>query len=102
MSANQPYDRFGNVYDIPRVLRDDDRFDETAYNAYSPLYLPATYAVTCRGRKVGNVPRFESWAYPLIVGQPLPTLPLWLTEDLAVSLDLEASYEDTCRVFRIP
>ena len=45
--------------------------------------------------------RFETWAYPLVVGQPLPTLPLWLTEDLAVSLDLEASYEDTCRVLRI-
>jgi len=62
---------------------------------------PATYAATCRGRKVHTKPRFETWAYPLIVGQPLPTLPLWLTEDLAVSLDLEASYEDTCRVLRI-
>ncbi|MDX1945382.1 MAG: DUF4058 family protein [Pirellulaceae bacterium] len=62
---------------------------------------PATYAATCRGRKVGSRPRFESWAYPLIVGEPLPTLPLWLTEDFAISLDLEASYEDTCRPLRI-
>jgi len=62
---------------------------------------PATYAVTCRGRKVGIRPRLENWAYPLVVGQPLPTLPLWLTEDLAVSLDLEASYEETCRALRI-
>jgi hypothetical protein len=62
---------------------------------------PATYAATCRGRKVDGKPRLESWAYPLIVGQPLPTLPLWLTEDLAVSVDLEASYEDTCRVLKI-
>lgn len=64
--------------------------------------LPPVYAATCRGRKVGRKPRFESWAYPLRVGQPLPTLPLWLTEDLAVSVDLEASYEETCRVLRIP
>jgi hypothetical protein len=61
----------------------------------------ATYAATCRGRKVGSQPRFETWAYPLVVGQLLPTLPLWLTEDIAVSLDLEASYEDTCRALKI-
>jgi hypothetical protein len=68
--------------------------------AFSPK-APATYAVTCRGRKVGGKPRLETWAYPLIVGQPLPTLPIWLTEDLAVSLNLEASYEETCRALRI-
>jgi hypothetical protein len=28
------------------VLTIDDRFDLAAYNAYSPLFLPATYAVT--------------------------------------------------------
>jgi hypothetical protein len=68
--------------------------------AFAPL-PPATYAVTCRGRKVGLKPRLETWAYPLIVGQALPTLPIWLTEDLAVALDLEASYEETCRALRI-
>ena len=26
---------------------------------------PVTYAVTCRGRKVDERPRFETWAYPL-------------------------------------
>jgi len=68
--------------------------------AFSPA-PPATYAVTCRGLKVGDIPRFESWAYPLVVGQSLPTLPLWLSENLAVSLDLEASYEESCRVLRL-
>jgi len=62
---------------------------------------PPVYAATCRGRKLGERSRFETWAYPLIVGQPLPTLPIWLSEDLAVSLDLEASYEETCRALRI-
>lgn len=62
---------------------------------------PATYATTCRGRKVRERPRFETWAYPLVVGQSLPKLPIWLTEDLAVSLDLEASYEETCKALRI-
>lgn len=68
--------------------------------AFAPA-PPTTYAVTCRGRKVDDTPRFESWAYPLVVGQPLPTLPVWLSDDLAVSLELEASYEETCRVLRI-
>jgi hypothetical protein len=71
---------------------------------FSPK-VPATYAVTCRGRKIrhpgGTRPRFETWAYPLVVGEPLPTLPIWLAEDLAVSLNLEASYEAACRALRI-
>lgn len=30
------------------------------------------------------------------MGQPLPTLPLWLGRELVVPLDLESSYEQTC------
>lgn len=69
-----------------------------------PAFTPApppVYAVTCRARTVGHTPRFEAWAYRLAVGQILPTLPIWLTEDLSVSLDLEASYEEACRALRI-
>jgi hypothetical protein len=62
---------------------------------------PPIYAASCRGRKVGQRPRFETWAYPLVVGRNLPTLPIWLSDDVAVSLDLEASYEETCRALRI-
>jgi hypothetical protein len=62
---------------------------------------PPTYAATCRRRRNGFKPRFETWAYPLSVGQALPTLPLWLTEDLMVSLDRETSYEAACRVLHI-
>ncbi|MFQ5732718.1 MAG: hypothetical protein ACE5KM_12290 [Planctomycetaceae bacterium] len=58
-------------------------------------------AVTCRGRTVDSRSRVETWAYPLGIGSPLPTLPLWLSEDFAVSLDLETSYEETCRALRI-
>ncbi len=63
---------------------------------------PHLYAVTLRGRKQ---PRgrslLDTWFYPLALGQPPPPLPIWLTTDLHVSLDLEASYEDACRVLRI-
>jgi hypothetical protein len=32
----------------------------------------------------------------------LPTLPRWLTDDFAVPLELEATYEETCSELRIP
>jgi hypothetical protein len=63
---------------------------------------PSVYAVTCRCRKIRGVSKLESWAHRLVIGQPLPTLPIWLSEDANVSLELEASYEETCRVLRIP
>ena len=62
---------------------------------------PATYAAACRWRPVGTRMTLEAWSQPLVVGNPLPVLPLWLSEELAVPLDLEASYEQTCRDLRI-
>ncbi|KAH6910295.1 OPT oligopeptide transporter protein-domain-containing protein [Coprinopsis sp. MPI-PUGE-AT-0042] len=46
LSDTSPYDRFGNRYEITRILNSDESFDLAAYEAYSPLFLPATYAVT--------------------------------------------------------
>jgi hypothetical protein len=63
---------------------------------------PHLYAVTLRGRKeVRQSPKIDMGFYPLALGQPLPSLPVWLDTDLHVPLDLEGSYEDTCRVLRI-
>ncbi|MCR4414508.1 MAG: DUF4058 family protein [Thermoguttaceae bacterium] len=62
---------------------------------------PATYAAACRWRPRGASRWLEVWNHPLTVGAPLPCLPLWLADDLAVPLDLEASYEQTCRDLRI-
>ena len=62
---------------------------------------PALYAVTCRWVRQGNEWLLESWSYPMTVDQPLPTLPLWLADNFAVPLELEASYEETCRILRI-
>ena len=62
---------------------------------------PGTYATACRWRPVGTRMVLEAWSRPLVVGQALPTLPLWLADDLAVPLDLESSYEQTCRDLRI-
>ncbi|KIJ66008.1 hypothetical protein HYDPIDRAFT_110132 [Hydnomerulius pinastri MD-312] len=46
LNDDNPYDRFGNIYNVSRVLDSSTRFNLTAYNEYSPLYLPATYAMT--------------------------------------------------------
>jgi len=62
---------------------------------------PATYAATSRTRKADHIFRRDIWAYTLEVDKPLPALPIWLTEDTAVALDLEGSYEDACRALRI-
>jgi len=61
----------------------------------------STYAVSCCWRPRGLKRWLESWNHPLSVGSPLPTLPLWLSDELAIPLDLEASYEQTCRDLRI-
>jgi hypothetical protein len=64
--------------------------------------VPPLYAVACRSAQEPAPPRLETWAHTLEVGRVLPTLPLWLAPGLAIPLDLEASYEATCRVLRIP
>lgn len=45
--------------------------------------------------------RLELWPEELQVGRTLPTLPLWIGEDEAVPLDLEASYVAACELLRI-
>jgi hypothetical protein len=62
---------------------------------------PPLYAVAYRTTKVNEAWRLDAWAEVLRLGATPPTLPLWLASDLAVPLELEASYEETCRVLRI-
>ncbi len=57
---------------------------------------PATYAASCRWVTKGTRARLEAWSHAVTVGQPLPTLPLWLADSLVVALDLEPSYEQAC------
>jgi hypothetical protein len=58
------------------------------------------YAVAYRTEPTPTA-RLDVWPHPLAIGAPLPTLPLWLTSELAVPVDLEASYEAACRLLRI-
>ena len=68
----------------------------------SPGTEARQYAVACRYVCRIERWRLETWEQPLTLGRPLPTLPLWLAEDFSIPLDLEESYEETCRVLRIP
>jgi hypothetical protein len=51
---------------------------------------PAIYAASCRWVTRGTRAKLQA------VGQPLPTLPLWLDDDKVVPLNLEESYERAC------
>lgn len=62
---------------------------------------PSLYAASCRTRTNKHRNRFDAWACPVALGQPLPALPLWNAPDQAVMLDLEGSYEDTCQLLGI-
>lgn len=44
----------------------------------------------------------QIWPHELAIGRQLPVLPLWLAGGLAVRVDLQTTYEETCRRIRIP
>ncbi len=62
---------------------------------------PPIYAAACRWNRREDGWLFETWSHFLEIGRPLPTLPLWLSETDSVPLELESSYEQTCRILRI-
>ena len=63
---------------------------------------PHLYAVALRFRKrLKRRPLLDAWFYPMTIGQPLPTLPIWLSPEMSVMLPLETSYEETCRILGI-
>jgi hypothetical protein len=62
---------------------------------------PPMCTATVRLRQEGSRRLMDSWFDPLTIGQPLPSLTIWLKEKRAISLDLESSYEETCRTLRI-
>jgi hypothetical protein len=51
--------------------------------------------------RVEEIQQLRLWPEPLALGQPLPTLPLWIASDFSVPLDLEASYQATCADLRV-
>ena len=87
--------RRANLYtDILELLGKSD--PSFGADAISP------YAATLRLRPGVNHGNLETWAHELELKSKLPTLPVWLSDSLAIPLELEKTYEETCRVLRIP
>ncbi|HEX5447447.1 MAG TPA: DUF4058 family protein [Pirellulales bacterium] len=63
---------------------------------------PELYASACRMTKRDDEWLLESWLHALALGSPLPTVPLWVADNLAVPLELAKSYEESCEILGIP
>jgi hypothetical protein len=63
---------------------------------------PPLYSTACRFIKRGDEWFLETWTQSLDLGRALPTMPLWLADNLAVPLELEDSYEQSCSILNIP
>jgi len=59
------------------------------------------YAVSYRPALRESKPVLQLWLEPLVVGQPVPTMPVPLTEDLFVPVEFESTYLETCRRRRL-
>ena len=63
----------------------------------------ALYAVAFRGlRRPKRTLKVQAWVQELALGKALPTLPIWLADEVWVPLDLEASYLATSKMYRLP
>lgn len=60
------------------------------------------YTAAYRTASTKEGARMEVWPHLLKLGGSLPTMPLWLNVDLAVPVDLDASYRASCETLRIP
>src|SRR5262249_18042792 len=59
------------------------------------------YAVAYQPVQRAGEPKLDIWPEVLAIGRPLPTLPLGLRGGPCLPVDLEATYEETCRKQRI-
>jgi hypothetical protein len=66
---------------------------------HAPTGLPAganLYAVAYRPIVRDTIEQIESWPHALMVGHELPTLPLALSAELCLPIDLEETYSVAC------
>jgi len=64
--------------------------------APAPLFTSAYRPVERDGAS-----QLDVWVEPVALGQPLPTMPLWLRGGLCLPVELEATYERTCTEQRL-
>ena len=79
-----------------------DLFDWNSPTGLSAISYRAVQGASTRDPSIGNGQvRLDVWPFALAVGEELPTVPLWLAADLAVPLELELTYTNTCESLRI-
>jgi hypothetical protein len=64
--------------------------------AINPLYAAAYHPI-----QLNEQSQLDIWYQTFDIGAVLPTLPLWLGNDLCVPLTLQETYEQTCQSQRI-
>lgn len=72
------------------------RISPSTHLIESPLY---TVSYRCVGR--GTESALDLWQHALSLGDPLPTVPLWLRGNICLPVDFAAAYERTCHEQRI-
>lgn len=78
--------------------------DELLARLRAPEAVPwdaELYAAAYRPVERVGQPNLDIWQEILVMGDPLPILPLWLRGDLCLPVDLETTYTRTCREQRI-
>ena len=85
-------DRKGNLHD--QLLARLGSVETVAMD--TNLYAVAYHPVERDGQ-----PSLDVWQQPLVVDRSLPTLPLWLRGNLCMPVDLDATYNRTCKEQRI-
>jgi hypothetical protein len=73
-----------------------DRIAPPSSTSPTPLYATAYRPV-----ERGGQPSIDLWEEALALQKPLPTMPLWLRGELCLPVELEATYQRTCREQRI-
>ena len=59
------------------------------------------YAISYRPIERNGQPNLDIWREELLIDDVLPTLPLWLRNEICLPVDFAATYERTCREQRI-
>lgn len=72
------------------------RVEPTAETDESPLYAAAYHP---KGKN--STAMLEIWHEPLSVGEPLPTMPLYLKDGPMVPIELSVTYQDALKAVRI-
>ncbi len=70
----------------------------------SPYLFPARpllYVAAYRRNRREEVEQTDVWLVPLALGEPLPILPLALTSDFSLPINLETTYVEACQKLRM-